>query len=95
MVIYYDYIADTMNVEGVKFPLPPFRKWLLSNHEQLCNAHFIRAIKIGAKTKFTYDWQHIFFIASEYNFTKQYINELSANPRETPPTDPLPVAGTV
>ena len=94
MVIYYDYINDLMTLEGVSYPLSPFRKWLLFNHEQLCTAHFIRSIKVGKKTKFTYDWQHIFFIANEYNFTKQYIHELQNSTRETPTTNTIPMEGT-
>ena len=82
-----------MTIDGEDYLLSPFRKWLLANHEQLCNGHFIKSIRVGDKIKFTYDWQHIYFVAEQYEFTKNYINE---NPtRKAPPTDPLPMAGTV
>lgn len=93
-MLKYDYSKDLMTLDGVDYPLSNFRKWLLTNHEQLCNGHFIKSIKCGGKIKFTYDWQHIYFVAEQYEFTKQYIHDTDPT-RKTPPTDPLPMAGTV
>lgn len=95
-MIKFDYAKDVMTVDGVDFQLVPFRKWLLKTHEQLCNGHYIRAIKTGNKTRFTYDWQQIYFLADQYEFTKQYIHELHLNTTgKTPPTDPLSMEGPV
>lgn len=78
MVIKYDYSDDKMVVDGVDYPLHPYRKWLVQNHEQLCSGHFIKAIKVGDKTRFTYDWQTIFLKAEEYLFLKNYVNEINS-----------------
>jgi hypothetical protein len=75
----YDYVKDTMVVSGTSYDLKPYRKWLARNHESLVQKHFIKAIAVGFKTKFTYDWQHIYFVAEEYNFLKDYLNELHSN----------------
>ena len=77
--------------EGVEYPLKPFRKWLLDNHSDLCSGHFIKAIAVGTSVRFTYDWQHIYFIASEYSFTKNYIDELQRANREFKETNPVSV----
>lgn len=67
-----------MTVDGRQYDLKPFRNWLLRNYERLCSGHFIKAIKSGDKTKFTYDWQQIYFLADQYEFTKIYINEVNS-----------------
>lgn len=64
-------------MEGKVVDLKPYRKWLLSNHEQLCAGHFVKAINVGSKIKFTYDWQSIYLKAEEYQFLNQYINEVN------------------
>ena len=74
----YDYAKDTATVDGTKIDLAPFRRWLLYNHEQLCSSHFVKAVTIAGKTKFTYDWQHIYFVADQYGFTKNYIDEVNS-----------------
>lgn len=71
-VIKYNYNDDTMTLDGVVYDLKSYRKWLISNHEQLCQGHFIKAITVGGKTKFTYDWQSIYAISETYNFIKDY-----------------------
>lgn len=94
LVIKYNFSEDLMTISGEDYALSPFRKWLLANHEQLCNGHFIKSIRVGDRMKFTYDWQHIYFVAEQYEFTKIYIND--SNPdRKTPPTDSLPVASSI
>ena len=67
-----------MIVDGEEYSLSPYRKWLLKNHESLCNGHFVKALKVLDKTKFYFDWQSIYLKASEYQFLKTYLYELSA-----------------
>lgn len=74
-MIKYDYTRDILTLEDVEYQLDPYRRWLISNHEQLCNGHFIKAIHIGKETKFTYDWQSIYLKAEEYQFLNDYIHE--------------------
>lgn len=76
-MIKYDYTQDILTIDGKVVELKPFRKWLLANHEQLCSGHFVKAIKVGHKIKFTYDWQSIYLKAEEYQFLNQYINEVN------------------
>lgn len=73
----FNYEKDTFEVGGTEYSLSPFRSWLLDNHQTLCANHFVKAINVNGKVRFTYDWQHIYFLANEYSITKQYINELS------------------
>jgi hypothetical protein len=73
----YDYTNDRMIIGGVVYGLNNYRKWLVKNHEQLCAGHFIRSISVGNKTRMTYDWQSIFHKAEEYQFLKNYINEVN------------------
>lgn len=80
-MIKYDYTRDLFTLDGLEYDLTHYRRWLLANHEQLCNGHFIRAVKVGDKTKFTFDWQSIFLKAEEYQFINNYIHERST--RET------------
>lgn len=80
-MIKYDYNRDLFNYNGVDYDLTLYRRWLLYNHEQLCNGHFIKAVRVGQDTKFTYDWQSIFLKAEEYQFLNDYIHERST--RET------------
>lgn len=77
-MIKYDYIEDNMTVDGVEYQLRPYRVWLIQNHEQLCSGHFIKAIKVGDRTRFTYDWQTIFLKAEEYQFLNDYIHEVNS-----------------
>lgn len=77
-MVKYDYIEDNMHVDGVEYQLRPYRIWLVQNHEQLCSGHFIKAIRVGDRTRFTYDWQTIFFKAEEYQFLNDYINEVNS-----------------
>lgn len=72
----YDYSKDIVSVDGVDYELKPFRKWLMQNHESLVVGHFVKAIRIGSQTKFYYDWQTIYFLASEYGFFQNYIDSL-------------------
>lgn len=78
MLIKYDYIEDNMTVDGVEYQLRPYRVWLIQNHEQLCSGHFIKAIRVGDRTRFTYDWQTIFLKAEEYQFLNDYIHEVNS-----------------
>lgn len=75
MVIKYNYIDDLVTVDGVDYQLSAFRSWLLSNHEQLCSGHFIKAINVGDRVRFTYDWQSIYLKAEEYQFINDFIYE--------------------
>jgi hypothetical protein len=89
-VVKYDYLEDNLVVDGAVYQLQPYRIWLIQNHEQLCSGHFIRAIRVGDRTKFTYDWQTIFLKAEEYLFLNQYIDEYITAiaqqvPRDLPP----------
>lgn len=72
----YDFVKDTMNVDGIEYQLKPYRKWLTDNHERLVSGHFVKALTMGDKTKFYYDWQTIYFLAEEYQFLNDYIKTL-------------------
>ena len=72
----YNFSTDTMSHNSKEYPLKPYRKWLINNHEQLVTGHFIKALTVGDKTKFTYDWQSIYFKAEEYQFLHAYLKEL-------------------
>jgi hypothetical protein len=72
----YDYSLDIVIRDGVEYQLKPYRKWLLTNHESLVVGHFVKALRAGDKTKFYYDWQTIYFLASEYGFFQDYIDSL-------------------
>lgn len=76
-MVKYDYIEDIMIVDGVEYQLRPYRIWLIQNHEQLCSGHFIKAIRVGDKTRFTYDWQTIYFKSEEYQFLNNYMHEIN------------------
>lgn len=72
----YDFSKDTMVIDGVEYPLKPYRKWLTENHERLVSGHFVKALTIGDKTKFYYDWQTIYFLSEEYLFLNEYLKTL-------------------
>jgi len=72
----YDYTLDIVIKDGVEYQLKPYRKWLFTNHESLVVGHFVKALRVGDKTKFYYDWQTIYFLASEYGFFQDYIDSL-------------------
>lgn len=72
----YDFTKDTMTVDGKCYPLKPYRRWLRENHDRLVSGHFIKALTLGDKTKFYYDWQTIYFLAEEYLFLNDYIKTL-------------------
>ena len=72
----YDYSKDIMILDGQDYDLKPYCKWLMANHESLVVGHFVKAIQIGKETKFYYDWQTIYFLASEYGFLQTYLNSL-------------------
>lgn len=74
-MIKYDYISDILIYNGETINLEPYRMWLISNHEQLCKGHFIRAVRSAGVTKFTFDWQSIYLKAEEYQFLNDYIHE--------------------
>lgn len=78
----YDFSEDTMTYNGVTYQLQPYREWLIRNHEELCTGHFIKAIRSGGKTLFTYDWQSIYLKSQQYAFINQFI-------REAPATNPI------
>ena len=67
-----------MLVDGVEYPFDGYQIWLLQNHEQLCTGHFVKAIRSGGRTVFTYDWQTIYLKAEEYQFYKNYVNEINS-----------------
>lgn len=74
----YNYDSDTMTTAtGNTLPLEPYRLWLLSHNEPLVSGHFVKAIATGRGTKFTYDWQAIFFAAEEYNFLNEYLKTIN------------------
>lgn len=77
-MIKYDYSIDTMTVQDAEYQLSLYRKWLLKNHSQLCSGHFIKAIRSGDKTQMTFDWQSIYLKAEEYQFFKNYIDEINS-----------------
>ena len=72
----YDFVKETMTIDGIEDQLKPYRKWLTDNHERLVSGHFVKALTIGDKTKFYYDWQTIYFLAEEYQFLNDYIKPL-------------------
>jgi hypothetical protein len=74
-VTKYDYKNNLLVSEGDVYQLDEYRKWLLSNHQDLCAGYFIRAIHTSEGTRFTFDWQSIFHLAEVYNFLKDFINE--------------------
>lgn len=76
----YNYSKDIMVVDSVEYPLKPYRKWLIENHDSLVSGHFIKSLHVLGKTKFYFDWQTIYLKASEYQFLNDYIHELSADP---------------
>jgi hypothetical protein len=73
----YDFAKDTMLVDGNAYPLKPYRKWLMDNHERLVQGHFIKALHVDGKTKFYYDWQAVYFLAEEYLFLNSYLKTLA------------------
>lgn len=84
----YDFSEDTMTYNGVTYQLQPYREWLVYNHEQLCTGHFIKAIRSGGKTLFTYDWQSIYLKSQQYGFIDNFIREASAtNPIQLEDTE--------
>lgn len=76
MKIKYDYLTDTMSVDGHVYELKPYRKWLISNHEEMVKRHFIKAIQTANGTKYTFDWSHIYFLASEYDLLSNYLKSI-------------------
>jgi hypothetical protein len=72
----YDYILNIVTIEGTDHDMDDYRRWLIDNHNQLCSGHFIKAIRKGDKTVFTFDWQSIFLKADEYGISKQYNEEI-------------------
>lgn len=76
MKINYDYSKDTMTIDGTEYHLRPYRKWLIQNHEGLCAGSFIKAISVGDITKYTYDWDTIYFKAAQYEFLNQYLKTI-------------------
>lgn len=77
MKLAINYATDTLTLApGVQVPFDSMRKYLLSNHAELCQRNFIKAIKTMSGTLFTYDWENIFNIASNtsiiYDFCKQF-----------------------
>lgn len=72
----YDFSKDTMVIDGKSYQLKPYRKWLKDNHERLVSGHFVKALTIGDKTKFYYDWQTIYFLAEEYQFLNDYLKSI-------------------
>lgn len=77
----YDFRQDIMTIDGVKYKLRPYRKYLLQEHNSLVTGHFIKAITAGDITKFTYDWQTIYFLAAEYFFLRDYIEQYGSEAR--------------
>lgn len=77
-MIKYNYSEGYLAYDGVLYPFDEYQKWLLRNHEQLCIGHFIKAIHSGGRTVFTYDWQTIYLKAEEYQFYKNYVNEINS-----------------
>lgn len=76
MKVSYDYSKDIMFIDGVDFPLRPYRRWLIEFHESLCTGHFIKAIRSFDKIKYTYDWDTIYFKAAQYEFLNQYLKTI-------------------
>lgn len=76
MDIKFDYSKDVMVADGTEFPLKPLRKYLTANYPELVQGHFIKAIRSGGRTKFTFDWDTIYFKSKEYGHIKKYLNEI-------------------
>ena len=74
--IKYDYSNDIMNIDGSDYQLKPYRKWLISNHEEMVQRHFVKAISTPRGTKYTFDWSHIYFLASEYGLLSNYLKSI-------------------
>lgn len=77
MEIKFDYSRDLFIADDTEYPLDGLRKYLIDNHEGLVRGHFIKAIRSGGKTKFTFDWDAIYFKAKQYSIIKNYLHELS------------------
>jgi hypothetical protein len=89
-MIKYDYSRDVVTVDDVEYQLDDFRKWMLSNHSQLCSGHFIKAVRFRGNVVFTYDWQSIYLKADEYQFLNDYINEINPTGPSQIPRDVSP-----
>lgn len=76
LTVNFDYSLDTMKVDGTIYPLKPLRQYLSREHPELLEGHFIKAIRSGGKTKFTFDWDTIYFKANEYGYIKNYLHEI-------------------
>ncbi len=74
----YNYKIDAVQIDGTWYGLKPYRTWLLNHYPDLCQNHFIKAITVGGKTKFTFDWQSIYATAERYKYLNNYINEQEA-----------------
>lgn len=74
----YDYTKDVMVVEGKEYSLKPFRKYLVQVCHDIVTAHRVARIWSSGKYRDTYDWQQIYFLASELLITKQYIDEINS-----------------
>lgn len=70
----YDYSKDIVLHNDVEYALKPYRRWLMENHESLVSGHFVKAIYSRGKIRFTYDWSTIYFLANEYGFFENYLN---------------------
>jgi len=79
MQIKFDYRKDEFTVDEQPYPLAGLRKHLINNHEDLVSGHFIKAIHSAGRTKFTFDWDAIYFKAKEYSIIKNYIHDLQGN----------------
>lgn len=77
----YDFAQDVLYIrmpdkdDDTAISLKDYRNWLLINHEVLCKNHFIKALRSGNKTKFTFDWQSIFATAQRYKYLNKFIDE--------------------
>lgn len=74
-IMKYDYTKDIAIRDGIEYPLKPYRQWLMKNHESLVSGHFVKAIYSRGKIRFTYDWSTIYFLANEYGFFENYLND--------------------
>lgn len=81
-------------MDGKTYSLKPYRKWLITNRESLCDGHFIRTIIHKGKFKHTYDWQSIYHRSEVYLFLWDYIKYYEGNTATTGSTDSIPVEGS-
>ena len=72
-----NYNEDSMTIGKVEYSLKKYRWYLLNEYPDLCKAYFIKSIRVGSETIFTYDWMAIYSRARELNIHIQFIKHES------------------